>query len=87
MLYNIVSDRVKELVQTLLPGMYINKLVYSHILLVDLHVLCEFLIFSELYRSSSFNSSGRSSICDTPDDAYSDTSIEEDVIDLNNKVT
>lgn len=42
--------------------------------------------FSELYRSSSFNSSGRSSICDTPDDVYSDTSIEEDVLDLNNKV-
>lgn len=41
---------------------------------------------SELYRSSSFNSSGRSSICDTPDDVYSDTSIEEDVLDLNNKV-
>ncbi|XP_050430356.1 rab11 family-interacting protein 4A isoform X2 [Adelges cooleyi] len=41
---------------------------------------------SELYRSSSFNSSGRSSICDTPDDVYSDTSIEEDVHDLNNKV-
>ncbi|XP_025197361.1 rab11 family-interacting protein 4 isoform X3 [Melanaphis sacchari] len=41
---------------------------------------------SDLYRSSSFNSSGRSSICDTPDDVYSDTSIEEDVLDLNNKV-
>ncbi|XP_031347937.1 rab11 family-interacting protein 4 isoform X2 [Photinus pyralis] len=40
---------------------------------------------SQLYRSSSFNSSGRSSTCDTADDMYSDASLEEDVLDLNNK--
>ncbi|XP_049810969.1 rab11 family-interacting protein 4 isoform X1 [Schistocerca nitens] len=41
---------------------------------------------SQLYRSSSFNSSGRSSTCDTGDDMYSDVSLEEDVLDLNHKV-
>ncbi|XP_046659720.1 rab11 family-interacting protein 4 isoform X3 [Homalodisca vitripennis] len=41
---------------------------------------------SQLYRSSSFNSSGRSSTCDTADDIYSDVSLEEDVLDLNHKV-
>ncbi|XP_075224723.1 rab11 family-interacting protein nuf isoform X2 [Lycorma delicatula] len=41
---------------------------------------------SQLYRSSSFNSSGRSSTCDTADDVYSDVSLEEDVLDLNHKV-
>uniref|UniRef100_A0A8D8PZH8 Uncharacterized protein n=1 Tax=Cacopsylla melanoneura TaxID=428564 RepID=A0A8D8PZH8_9HEMI len=41
---------------------------------------------SELYRSSSFNSSGRSSVCDAADDVYSDVSLEEDVLDLNHKV-
>ncbi|XP_065160893.1 rab11 family-interacting protein 4B isoform X3 [Atheta coriaria] len=41
---------------------------------------------SQLYRSSSFNSSGRSSNCDTADDMYSDASLEEDVLDLNHKV-
>ncbi|XP_058810221.1 rab11 family-interacting protein 4A [Phymastichus coffea] len=41
---------------------------------------------SQLYRSSSFNSSGRGSICDTADDVYSDVSLEEDVIDLNHRV-
>ncbi|XP_034250822.1 rab11 family-interacting protein 4 isoform X3 [Thrips palmi] len=41
---------------------------------------------SQLYRSSSFNSSGRSSTCDTADDLYSDASLEEDVLDLNHKV-
>ncbi|CAH0546497.1 unnamed protein product [Brassicogethes aeneus] len=40
---------------------------------------------SELYRSSSFNSSGRSSNCDTADDMYSDASLEEDVHDLHHK--
>nr|CAD7452974.1 unnamed protein product [Timema tahoe] len=40
---------------------------------------------SQLYRSSSFNSSGRSSTCDTADDMYSDVSLEEDVLDLNHK--
>ncbi|KAF5306439.1 hypothetical protein FQR65_LT07351 [Abscondita terminalis] len=40
---------------------------------------------SQLYRSSSFNSSGRSSTCDTADDMYSDASLEEDVLDLNHK--
>lgn len=44
------------------------------------------LCYSELYRSSSFNSSGRSSNCDTADDMYSDVSLEEDVLDLNHKV-
>uniref|UniRef100_A0A0K8SU50 Rab11 family-interacting protein 4A n=3 Tax=Lygus hesperus TaxID=30085 RepID=A0A0K8SU50_LYGHE len=39
-----------------------------------------------LNRSSSFNSSGRSSACDTGDDVYSDVSLEEDVLDLNHKV-
>ncbi|KAK5642507.1 hypothetical protein RI129_008674 [Pyrocoelia pectoralis] len=49
--------------------------------------LCNLFIldFSQLYRSSSFNSSGRSSTCDTADDMYSDASLEEDVLDLNNK--
>ncbi|XKL69462.1 hypothetical protein PGB90_007231 [Kerria lacca] len=41
---------------------------------------------SQLYRSSSFNSSGRSSACDTTDDFCSDASLEEDVLDLNHKV-
>ncbi|XP_030766065.1 rab11 family-interacting protein 4B isoform X2 [Sitophilus oryzae] len=42
---------------------------------------------SQLYRSSSFNSSGRSSTCDTTDDMYSDASLEEDVHDLHHKFT
>ncbi|KAG5887033.1 hypothetical protein JTB14_029992 [Gonioctena quinquepunctata] len=44
---------------------------------------------SQLYRSSSFNSSGRSSTCDTTDDTsmYSDASLEEDVHDLHHKVS
>ncbi|KAK9887645.1 hypothetical protein WA026_023724 [Henosepilachna vigintioctopunctata] len=42
---------------------------------------------SQLYRSSSFNSSGRSSTCDTTDDMYSDASLEEDVHDLHHKVS
>ncbi|XP_014216170.1 rab11 family-interacting protein 4A [Copidosoma floridanum] len=44
---------------------------------------------SQLYRSSSFNSSGRGSICDTADDVYSsleDGNVIEDVIDLNQRV-
>ncbi|KAL1129238.1 hypothetical protein AAG570_013767 [Ranatra chinensis] len=41
---------------------------------------------TQLHRSSSFNSSGRSSNCDTADDVYSDVSLEEDVLDLNHKV-
>ncbi|KAL1398625.1 hypothetical protein pipiens_008813, partial [Culex pipiens pipiens] len=39
---------------------------------------------NHLYRSSSFNSSGRSSNCDTAEDMYSDVSLE-DVQDLNHK--
>ncbi|CAD7081309.1 unnamed protein product [Hermetia illucens] len=39
---------------------------------------------SHLYRSSSFNSSGRSSTCDTAEDMYSDMSLE-DVQDLSHK--
>jgi Rab11 family-interacting protein 3/4 len=42
-------------------------------------------IFSHLYRSSSFNSSGRSSNCDTTEDMYSDVSLE-DVQDLSHKL-
>ena len=42
---------------------------------------------SQLYRSSSFNSSGRGSICDTADDVYSDVSLEDDVIELNQRVS
>lgn len=41
---------------------------------------------SQLYRSGSFNSSGRGSNCDPADDMYSDVSIEDDIIDLNHKV-
>ncbi|XP_034938916.1 rab11 family-interacting protein 4 isoform X2 [Chelonus insularis] len=41
---------------------------------------------SQLYRSGSFNSSGRGSTCDATDDMYSDISLEDDVIDLNNRV-
>ena len=41
---------------------------------------------SQLYRSGSFNSSGRGSTCDTADDMYSDVSLEDDVIDLNHRV-
>ncbi|XP_065204169.1 rab11 family-interacting protein 4B isoform X5 [Planococcus citri] len=41
---------------------------------------------SNALASSSFNSSGRSSACDTTDDVYSDASLEEDVLDLNHKV-
>ncbi|XP_054012355.1 rab11 family-interacting protein 4A isoform X2 [Hylaeus anthracinus] len=40
----------------------------------------------QLYRSGSFNSSGRGSNCDPADDMYSDVSLEDDVIDLNHKV-
>ncbi|XP_053971830.1 uncharacterized protein LOC128872802 [Hylaeus volcanicus] len=39
----------------------------------------------QLYRSGSFNSSGRGSNCDPADDMYSDVSLEDDVIDLNHK--
>uniref|UniRef100_A0A182QIS2 Uncharacterized protein n=1 Tax=Anopheles farauti TaxID=69004 RepID=A0A182QIS2_9DIPT len=38
-----------------------------------------------LAKSSSFNSSGRSSNCDTAEDMYSDVSLE-DVQDINHKV-
>ncbi|XP_078049647.1 rab11 family-interacting protein nuf [Augochlora pura] len=41
---------------------------------------------SQLYRSGSFNSSGRGSNCDPADDMYSDVSLEEDVIDLSHRV-
>ncbi|KOX77367.1 hypothetical protein WN51_09689 [Melipona quadrifasciata] len=41
---------------------------------------------SQLYRSGSFNSSGRSSNCDPADDMYSDVSLEDDVIDLNHRM-
>ncbi|XP_055704994.1 rab11 family-interacting protein 3 isoform X4 [Phlebotomus papatasi] len=40
---------------------------------------------SHLYRSASFNSSGRSSNCDTTEDMYSDVSLD-DVQDLNHKL-
>ncbi|XP_044269172.1 rab11 family-interacting protein 4A isoform X3 [Tribolium madens] len=40
---------------------------------------------SNALASSSFNSSGRSSTCDTADDMYSDASLEEDVHDLHHK--
>ncbi|XP_037074581.1 rab11 family-interacting protein 4-like [Pollicipes pollicipes] len=42
-------------------------------------------ISSPVYRTPSFNSSGRSSNCDG-EDMYSDISIEDDVSDLNQKV-
>lgn len=51
----------------------------------SLNVIC--VCYSQLYRSASFNSSGRSSTCDTADDMYSDISLEEDMIDLNHKVS
>ncbi|XP_046487479.1 rab11 family-interacting protein 4 isoform X4 [Neodiprion pinetum] len=41
---------------------------------------------SQLYRSSSFNSSGRGSTCDTADEIYSDVSLEDDVLGLSHKV-
>ncbi|XP_045463159.1 rab11 family-interacting protein 4 isoform X1 [Harmonia axyridis] len=41
---------------------------------------------SQLYRSYSFNSSGRSSNCDPADDIYSDASLEEDVHEIHHKV-
>jgi hypothetical protein len=50
-----------------------------------LNIIC--VCYSQLYRSASFNSSGRSSTCDTADDMYSDISLEEDMIDLNHKVS
>lgn len=59
--------------------LYANAL---HVLGVDLG---SFFNYSHLYRSSSFNSSGRSSNCDTTEDVYSDLSLE-DVQDLNHKV-
>nr|KAF7416756.1 hypothetical protein H0235_011287 [Vespula pensylvanica] len=40
----------------------------------------------QLYRSGSFNSSGRGSNCDNTDDMYSDVSLEEDFIDLNHRL-
>lgn len=48
-------------------------------------ILSHSLHFSHLYRSSSFNSSGRSSNCDTTEDMFSDVSLE-DVQDLNHKL-
>lgn len=52
----------------------------------DCHMTLSFSSrFSHLYRSSSFNSSGRSSNCDTTEDMYSDVSLE-DVQDLNHKL-
>ncbi|XP_026675444.1 rab11 family-interacting protein 4B isoform X5 [Ceratina calcarata] len=45
------------------------------------------LLLNQLYRSGSFNSSGRGSNCDPADDMYSDVSLEDDVIiGLNHKV-
>lgn len=41
---------------------------------------------SQLYRSSSFNSSGRNSSSGESDDMHADLSLEEDVLDLNHKV-
>ncbi|CAD1469868.1 unnamed protein product [Heterotrigona itama] len=41
---------------------------------------------NQLYRSGSFNSSGRGSNCDPADDMYSDVSLEDDVIDLNHRM-
>lgn len=43
--------------------------------------------FSQLYRSSSFNSSGCGSGGEPADDMYSDVSLEEDVQGLNYKVS
>ncbi|CRK89691.1 CLUMA_CG003396, isoform A [Clunio marinus] len=43
------------------------------------------VLANHLYRSSSFNSSGRSSNCDMTEDMYSDVSLEE-VQDLNHKL-
>lgn len=48
--------------------------LYSYSLNWNLYIY--FLSFSQLYRSSSFNSSGRSSNCDTTEDMYSDISLE-----------
>lgn len=42
-------------------------------------------VASQLYRTSSF-SSGRSSVADQ-EDMYSDASLEDDVLDLNHKVS
>lgn len=47
----------------------------------------EWLCFSQLYRSSSFNSSGCGSGGEPADDMYSDVSLEEDVQGLNYKVS
>ncbi|XP_012254541.1 rab11 family-interacting protein 4 isoform X2 [Athalia rosae] len=41
---------------------------------------------SQLFRSSSFNSSGRGSTCDTADEIYSDVSLEDDFLGLSHKV-
>lgn len=41
---------------------------------------------SQLYRSSSFNSSGRNSSSGDSDDMHADLSLEDDVMDLNQKV-
>lgn len=41
---------------------------------------------TQLYRTSSFNSTGRSSTGD-PEEMYSDGSLEDEVIDLTQKVT
>lgn len=44
-------------------------------------------VSSQLYRSSSFNSSGCGSTGDPGEDMYSDVSLEEDVQGLNYKVS
>jgi len=43
-------------------------------------------VYSQLYRSGSFNSSGMGSNYDPTDDVYSDVSLE-DVMDLSHKVS
>lgn len=45
------------------------------------------IVSSQLYRSSSFNSSGCGSTGDPGEDMYSDVSLEEDVQGLNYKVS
>ncbi|KAF9806720.1 hypothetical protein SFRURICE_011424, partial [Spodoptera frugiperda] len=45
------------------------------------------VLASQLYRSSSFNSSGCGSGGEPADDMYSDVSLEEDVQGLNYKVS
>lgn len=66
-------------------GKYFNFIVFFRLDECLIKVMDD--CFSQLYRSSSFNSSGCGSGGEPADDMYSDVSLEEDVQGLNYKVS